>query len=182
MKKLYFAVFATIISLVAFSVPSMAQAICGTSAAAGMSMCTTSQGGNCCVPHSGIAHKSVNNGRPKIVKYSGKVPASSEQAEAPVNQGPAAYATGGNGGNGGNGNINNTTTVKNTAANSGTATASTVKGAQSSSFSPISAVSAAAAASAPAAASSAKAAPAAAAAATTSAGKTGGSAKGGKKK
>ncbi len=177
MKKLYFAVFATIISLVAFSVPSMAQAICGTSAAAGMSMCTTSQGGNCCVPHSGIAHKSVNNGRPKIVKYSGKVPASSEQAEAPVNQGPAAYATGGNGGNGGNGNINNTTTVKNTAANSGTATASTVKGAQSSSFSPISAAPAGSAAGSASAVKAAPAAPAAAAA-----GKTGGSAKGGKKK
>lgn len=181
MKKLYFAVFATIISLVAFSVPSMAQAICGTSAAAGMSMCTTSKGGNCCVPHSGIAHKSVNNGKPTIVKQHGKVLASSEQAQAPVNQGPAAYATGGNGGNGGNGNTNNTATVKNTTANSATATASTVKGAQSSSFSPISAAPAApaAAASAPAAASSAKAAPAAA---TTSAGKTGGSAKGGKKK
>lgn len=179
MKKLYFAVFATIISLVAFSVPSMAQAICGTSAAAGMSMCTTSQGGNCCVPHSGIAHKSVNNGRPKIVKYSGKVPASSEQAEAPVNQGPAAYATGGNGGNGGNGNINNTTTVKNTAANSGTATASTVKGAQSSSFSPISAVSAAPVAATAAAAPAAAAASAAGSSASKS---SGGASKGGSAK
>lgn len=74
MKKVYCAVFATFVGLVAFSVPAMAQAICGTSAAAGMSMCTSSQGGNCCVPpRGGMANMSTTiRGQKPVVLKPGK--------------------------------------------------------------------------------------------------------------